>query len=412
MAVSYPAGLQWEAEPYPAIPAKQAGFIAWRILVLCVFLFSTAVAISTAWMLLRPATVVQTRIGAEAPGPSGRAALAEASLRITTAVDRSVTLDDHGEALVVTVSAADPAAAQSAAHAAADALLNLLPVTVSDPAQSSPSPPVAVDRASVEHSSLTADRNRLQAALEAADAQLSTVSASLTGIVRDLAANAHAATERKPGQDTLEKAATALADLQLQRIQLQSHYQDDYPAVVVLNGQIRALRTFMQEEEHRASLAASHAPADAGLSSERDRLRAELTRLGDRRIEIATNLNVVMRALAQAPQQHVMPLRPDPGSASMPVLSPLLIEGATVMTSGPDSRWLVASALGAVGLLLTLLAWFKPVHSYQPASAKLIVQQRAMLMLPPSLAPTLHSSNTGAKLADENPAVHAQTSEI
>ena len=395
----YPAGLQWDAEPYPARPLPRHGLSMARILVLCLFLPLTGSAIYAAWLLLWPATSVQTRIVAEPPGPAGRAALADAALRVSATGNRSVTLDDHGEALVITVSDPDPETARLAARSAANVLLNLAQPSVS--ASIGLASPGAATQNQDGRATLLADRNRLQSALVAADARLSTLSASLTGIVRDLASSTRTIADRKPNQDTLEKAETALADLQLQRIQLQSRYQDDYPAIVVLDGQIRSLRSFMQNEEHRVGAASSHTanPADIGLGAERDRLRAELTQVGDGRAVIASELAGVTRALAQAPAPRSPPPPADLAGARSTPPMPVLVEGATIIASGPDVRWLVVGGIAVFGLVLSLLAWFKPVRRHQSMPADLLLQRLETLLLPHGSAAALSETGPYSKLS-------------
>ncbi len=325
---------------------------------------------------------------ADNSGPAGRATLAEAALRIGAIPGQTASLDAFGDALVVTISDDDPTAARQRARSAADTLLNMSAETRQARLPSAASPgPVRPNPDASRQSTLLADRSRLQGELGSIDGRLSTVSASLTGIARDIAAGTRASADRKPGHETLDKTTVALADLQLQRIQLQTRYQDDYPAVVALDGQIRSLRSFLQDEQHRLDVAARIGTdlTDPVLGSERDRLRAELSQLTDRRAATATELASVIRALASPLPERPAP-RFDAILADPAPPAPMLIEGATTVINGADPSWIAASAVAAAGLLLSLLAWFKPRRADRSVRAEMLLQHFEALLLPPPTA--------------------------
>lgn len=360
----------WEAEAYPelwhAAPVLSAG----RIRVLCLGLLLTALALAAAWVTLGPATVVQTRIVADSTDAAGRAALADLALRVGTAPERSVMLVNNGEALVIAVRDGNPASAWRRARSMADTMLD---------ASRSASPIAAPERrtasAGVEgRTARMAERNRLLASVDGIDARAASLSAALTGIARDIAAGARSTAERKGGRETLDKGTAALADLQLQRIQLLTRYQDDYPAVAAIDGQIRSLRSFLQDEARRVD-AASHAPAtdsgDLTLLAERDRLRAEATQLNDRRTAIGVQLDTLDRSLA-ADQPAA---GPPPETGAVNPTAPVLLEASTVISRGPDSRWLALPAIAGAGLLVSVLAWFKPRRQAVALPVDLLLQR-------------------------------------
>ncbi len=366
----------WQAEVYPDHAPVRQGLSTWRVLVLFLGLPLTTAATLGAWALSSPATLVQVRIVADLAGPIGRAALAEAALRIDAGPDRPATLEDTGDALVIGVADADAAVARRRARSTAETVLNL-PLA-------SPPGPFATARASQQprpggRAALLADRSRLQTAIDAVDARAAAVSASLTGIMRDIAAGLRVSAERKGSHETLDKGAAALAGLQLQRIQLQSRYQDDFPAVVALDGQIHTLRVFLQDETRRVDgVRAPNDPADPVLGVERDRLRAELVQLGDRRVTLAAELAADNHGLAAAPPEEMA--RPAQAPAELP--RPMLIEAATTMSSVPDKSWIATPAVAAAGLLLVVGAWFKPRRHPRALPSDLLLEQIHALMLP------------------------------
>ena len=375
---------QWQAESYEISRPARRVLSAWRVMVLCVGLSVTTGCTLAVWLALRPPTLVQTRITADTSGPAGRAALADAALRIGAMTGQTASLDAFGDALVLTVSDDDPTAARQRARSAADTLLNMSAETRRAQPSSAPIPGLArPDPDARRRSALLADRGRLLAELESADRRLSTVSASLTGVARDIAAGTRASADRKPGHETLDKATVALADLQLQRIQLQTRYQDDYPVVVALDGQIRSLRSFLQDEQHRLDTATRVGTelTDPVLGNERDRLKAELSQLTDRRAAAAIELASVTRALASPLPDHPTP-RPEPIPADPSPPAPMLIEGATTVTNGADPRWIAMSAVALVGALLSLLAWAKPNRTDRSVRTEMLLKHLEALMLP------------------------------
>ena len=348
---------QWQADTYPDHTPVQRGLSAWRVLVSCLGLPLTAAAAVGAWFLFWPATLVQVRIVADLGGPTGRAALAEAALRMDTGPDRPATLEDAGDALVIAVTHEDAAVARRRARSAADLVLNLrLAATAAQP-QPAPAPHPPEPR-SANRNALLADQSRLQAALEATDRNAAAASASLTGVIRDIAGGLRIAAERKGGRETLDKGTAALAELQLQRIQVLSRYQDDFPAIVALDGQIHRLRGFLVDETRRIEASRTPGdPSDPVLGAERDRLRGELARLNDRRATLGVELAAATSSLDAIPPETITP-EPAPAPVATPV--PILIEAATTIATGPDHRWLAVYATATAGLMLVVAAWFKP----------------------------------------------------
>ena len=385
VALTSPGGLlQWEAERYPQPLLEERRVVSsWRILVLALGVLTTGAAGVGAWFALWPMTVVQTRIVADGPGFAGRAALAEAALRVGAGTGRSAMLDDHGDTLVIAVEDEEPSRAWQRARSIADTLLNLSIPS----AEQSPRFSAAGGQPVGTRAALLADRGKLLSLAETTDSRAATVSASLTTLARDIAANAHPVPDRARGREILDKGATALADLQLQRIQLAGRYQDDYPAVVALDTQIRSLRSFLQDQAHQVdatSRSLSPDPATAALEAERDRLRAELSQLNDRRATIGADLAAIGRNLAKLAPDPPMSTRPEPVSFKP---APLLIEAATTMGSGPDHRLLYVSTIGAVGALLSLLAWFTPRrHRNVPSGSLLQHLQSALLPHAPNVS--------------------------
>ncbi len=375
------SAFQWQAEAYPASVPVRRGVAAPRVLALCLGLPLMAAAIAASCLLLNPVTLVQTRIVADGAGPAGRVALAEAAMRLAAMPGQTALLSGQEEALLITVTGEDAAATRQRARSVTDAVLDMPHAAGPQPAVGIATPP-RQDGPDAAARAALAERSRLQATLDTTDARMAAVSASLTGIARDLAANAHATAERRPSRETLDRAAAALADLQLQRIQLQSRYQDSYPAVLALDGQIQSLRAHMQEEARRLDTAARVPDAaDPALTGERDRLRGELSQLTDRRATAASALAIVTRTLASAAAERPdADPRPSPPAASVPP-NPVLLEAATTVTAGPDYRWIVAPALLALGLALAMLPWLRPRRT-QPVAAELLLQRMEALLLP------------------------------
>jgi hypothetical protein len=343
-ATAYP---DWE----PAEPGSARRHVSlWRVAVVGLGAGLTAAACAALWVLLAPLTVVQTRFVADGGGAMARSALAEAALRLGAAAS----LTERGDALLVTVSTSDPVIAWLQARSLANAVLDLPagPDRAQSAAVPSPAPP------SDPRALLQAERARLQAEADAIESRLATASASMSAVVRDIAAASRDAADHKTGHEILDHAQAALADLQLQRIKLQSRYQDDFPAIGVVDAQIKAMRGFIQDETHRldSSAAAGAGSADAALAAERDRLRGEMAQLEQRRVAVMAE----MAALGHGGGVAAAPLPPAlvPAAALPPV--PVLIEGATTLSWGADLRWLALPAASLTGLLLSLLAWFMP----------------------------------------------------
>ncbi len=304
-------------------------------------LLVTGCGVAAAWDAMQPDTVVHTRIVADgASDAAGRAALSELALRLAGAADRPAALQEGGEALVVTARDRDPAAARERSGSLVDAILNASPAWVPTPAGQAPAPPA--DRPG-------AGRARLAAAIDAIDARSAAVSAALTALVHDAASASRSTAERKPGRETLDKGNAALADLELQRLQLVTKYQDTYPAVVALDGQIRSLRVFLMDEAHRIEPRATAAdPAEALLSNERERLLAEASQLSERRRVAVADLATADRRLA------VLPPVVAAAAASATVVPPVLVAAATTsFTRTDDARLTIVPAIAAAGLVLS-----------------------------------------------------------
>ena len=345
---------------------------SWRAAVFCAGTGLTIGAAEAVWHGWRPDTVVQTRVLAD--GPGARAVLADLAVRLASAGAVDARLADaapglDGAALDISVRDADPAQAAQRSRALLDALVA---APVASQAQAAPS-------RSAPRAALAAERRRLLAAAEALSGQAATLSAGLTAIARDLASASRNAPEHKAGRDTLDKANAALADLQLQRLQLASKYQDTYPAVVALDGQIRNLRVFMIDEAHRIDArAAAPDPADAGLAAERERLRAELAQTDVRRRSLDGELAGIDRRMAALP--------PDaPYAAAVPVPPPVvLMAGPTTRFTGPDDRLAAMRWLVAAGLALSALASLLPFRRRVSAWPEGLVLQPVTTRLPDS----------------------------
>ena len=344
---------------------------------LCLGLLATAACVGCVWQYARPDTVVRTRIVAEgAIDTASRAALSDITLRLA-ATQAPAQLQDGGDALEVAVQDHDPAAAERRSRSLVDVVLN---------APMAGFATVAVSRPATPESGLRAERMRLAAAADALDARAATISATLAGIARDMAAAGRSAAERKPGRETLEKGEAALADLQLQRLQLASKYQDTYPAVVGLDGQIRNLRVFLMDEAHRTEThPATMMPSDALLAGERDRLRIELAQLDDRRGGLASQLSRIDKRLAAMPP--AMPALPET------VIPPILIAAATTSFATDDVRPALMAKVIAIGLFLSgvfaMLARRRPslfahhlVLNPEPAQP-VALEQTSSLQTPP-----------------------------
>jgi hypothetical protein len=310
--------------------------------------FGLGLAVTTAgamavWQRTGPDAVVSTRILADSSSSVGaRNTLAETALRFVSVPGHPVTLEDGGTALVVTAQDPDPAVAQSRAGSLVDTILG---VPVASP------PSAAVLPVTSPLGTLAANRNRLLAAIDAVDAQSVSLSGRLTDLVRDMAAGARTSADRRPGREALDKGNATLADLQLQRIQLLTRYQADFPAVVALDGQIQSLRAFLTDQAKR-SLAPSPIitdPAAPMLTDEMNRVKASLAGLDDRRRNLMAELVSANAAIAALPPEQAAVLAPVAPPA------PMLVQAATTMGFGPDPRLVIIPAIAAAGLVLSAL---------------------------------------------------------
>ena len=354
---------------------------AWRraAAVFGIGLALTAGAAAATWAMLRPDTVVQTRIVAD--GNAGRGTLSEMALRLTGAPGQPVSLQGSGQALVVTVQGRDPAEAEQRSRSLVDAILD---APTAAPMLYAAPEPVGADAGP------RGERDRIAAALAALDAQRAAASAALTTVARDMAAASRTA-DAKPGHETLDKGNAALADLQLQRLQLASKYQDTYPAVLALDGQIRNLRVFLMDEAQRVQPHPGQAAAaDAVLAAERDRLRTELGQSDERRRSLVAQL----AALDRAPASTVV------RSAAVPVLmAPMLLAAATSNFDAADERPTLIPAVAAAGLLLSGLAALLAARRRVPsASPNLMLEPISPGMLTASPVRSLSSPGFPARL--------------
>jgi hypothetical protein len=331
---------------------------AWRVGVFSLGLVITGTAAMALWHTTAPDTLVRTRIVADgAEDQSGRAALSEVALRLASAPDREVMLQQGGDALVITLKAHDAAQAKQRSASLVDAILNA-PVAA-------PGAPLAAETPAADpRAALQAQRAQLAAAADAVDARASAASASLASLARDIASANRIAADRKPGRDTLDKGQAALADLQLKRLELVTKYQDTYPAVLVMDVQIHDLQKFLSDEARRVDAhPAAPDPSDALLAAERDRLRSELAQLDVRRQELAANLHSIDLKLAGLPAVTVAAATPIAPAA------PVLIATATTMFPDTDARLTTVPAVVAGGLLLSGLSALWPRRRRSLSSA-------------------------------------------
>ncbi len=325
----------WRAPPLRIVRGR-----GWRSRVagFCLGALATAVMAACVWRFAPPDAVVRTRIVADGGSAAmGRTALAMAALPFAARPGDPVTLRDGGATLEVSASDRDPAVARQRARSLVDTILNA----------PGPAAPSSLTAAALGNPSL-AERMRLLDAATVATAQAASVSASLTAVARDLSASLRATAERKAVRATPDKGAATLADMQIMRFQLLARYQADFPAVLALEGQIRDLRAFLADEARRqeAVRALPPDPADTVLTTERDRLRANLVQLDDHRRGLATEIADIDRRLAATPQ----------AAAVETSVAPVLVEAATTVETGPDARGGVIAGLSAVGLSLCALS--------------------------------------------------------
>jgi uncharacterized protein involved in exopolysaccharide biosynthesis len=192
--------------------------------------------------------------------------------------------------------------------------------------------------------SLRDKRVQLATELEAADQRAGMLSQSLTELARDMVAAFRATDNHSVSTEVADQGAALLAELQLKRVQLASKYQDDFPALVALDGEIAKLRSVIAGEQRRSSMARSAAnPVFTALAEERRRVSAELETLNRRR-------EALRRQIASLD-------RPVPAQA---VVSdqPRLVASGLFLTSGPDPRLLSLPLIALVGASGTLvLQW-------------------------------------------------------
>jgi hypothetical protein len=316
----------------------------------------TAASCVMVWHMAGPDATVSARIVADGGSADlGRRVLAETSLRFAGAAGDPVLLDPSGTALTVAVTDHDPAAALLRVQSLVQEILDN-PVAPSGVAEWQPHP----------RDALLAERVRLNAAIDAADAQAAAISGRITDVLRDTASGSRAAAAGaadRPGRETLDKGAAMLADLQLQRIQLLTRYQNDFPAVVALNGQIQSLRSFLADETRRVQGTAPQSPPDpaaAMLAGEASRLKAELAQVDDRRRALTAGRTILDSKLAALPSD--LPLAVRAASATV------LVAAATTISYPPDPRRTLVPVLAGAGFVLSgLLALLRLVWRASPA---------------------------------------------
>lgn len=356
-----------DAEPVPRVPeirrVRHNPLWLRRLAYSAAVLGATAAGCAAIWRAYPPGVTVQARIMPDPADTSdSRVALANAALRIGQPAAR---LAAGGQELVLSAHEPTMPEAQRQAQSMVDALLNTQPAPASLP----PVPPVPDDRGP-----LRAERASLQAAIDAADQRAAALSQSLTGLARDLSASGRIAADRRPGREVLQKAEAALAEATLQRIQLQSRYQDDFPAIVALDVQIKRLRSFLADEQRRLDTPPG---ADPVLTAERDRLRAEQTLVDERRKGLVASLAAVDQSLgAPAPVAVVA------AAAAPPAV---LLQGAMTAAPDPDLRQAILPPLALGGVFLAGLAALLPRRRAVPAYGALrlrLVQDRHAALPP------------------------------
>ena len=391
-----------DAEPEPprdapvavwrmALPETPPNAWGWRAGAAAFGIALTAAAAGYVWQLGPPDTVVQARVLAEGGSDAtGRAALAEAAFRLQSAIGQPAMLEDGGAALVITVRDREEDAAMQRIRSMVDAVLN---TPVSLPAL----PAAATLIPQNPRTALLARRSQAMQAEAAVETHAASVSASLASLSRDMAGASRVAADRRPGRETLDKGAAMLADLQLTRLQLLTKYQDDYPAVTAVEGQIRTLRAFLADEQRRVDAPPARPandPADLMLAAERDRLRAEQAELADRQRALVTEVETIDRSLASLPASSAPPappVQPDP---------PMLVQASTVARPGPDGRATTLALIAGAGIVLSALLAALPWHRRRRAPALLLhprqlaemsaITHEGMVLLPPHSALPLH----------------------
>ena len=304
-------------------------------------LLATGVAAGAAWRYDPPDTIVTTRIVAEGEDDAAaRAALDVAAQPWLLAPGNPAQLENAGRTLVLTAREPDFAAAARRIQSVADAVMN-------HPA-APPAPPATPS--TDLRGQLLADRARLQAAMDAAQAQMVATSTALTEVVRDLAGG-RAEAARMTNRDALDKGASMLADLQLERLDMLGKYRADFPGIAELDDRIQSLKAFLADEQRRVDAAVAH-PAthvDPALSAEQDRLHGEQGELVDRESLLSVQLSHVERGLAA-----ILPLAATQAAVAAP--APVLVQGATTSALAENARFAIVSGIAGLGLALAALA--------------------------------------------------------
>jgi hypothetical protein len=307
--------------------------------VFCFGLLATACVGSAIWQYDVPDTVISTRILVNgATDASARAALSEIITRFSVMSNGPLMLQDDGLAIVVTTHDQDPEKAAQHSRSLVDAILNA-------PISALSIPTLAPSMSHNPWDDLLTDRARLVRARDVIEAQSIAVSTSLATLVRDTVLTRRTAVDHRPGREVLDKGNTALADLLLQRLQLVSKYQDSYPAVLALDGQIRNLRVFLMDETHRIETKPIADSADAMLTVERDRLNMELAHLDDRRRTLASEIGRI------DDQSPMLSMRTVPPPVAVP--QPILVSAATARVLTENDRVTTVQILVAAGIMIS-----------------------------------------------------------
>ena len=254
-------------------------------------------------------------------------------------LDQAIAIRREGEhALTIDVHLADP-------RLAGALLRELLAPVVAPAAESAPVParPARLD-------DLRAERARIDATLDAADNRAAAVSASMTDLARDMVGALRVADAKPPTADVVDEARKLLAELQLKRVELSSKYQDDFPAIGAVDGEIAKLRGFIDAEEHRATARRPAAnPVFETLTAERRRLATELDGLDAQRAALRARQQSLQAAIDTAERQPAPP---------PPVAAPRAVAGPVQLVAEPDLRLVVVPAILALGVILALLTQF------------------------------------------------------
>lgn len=369
----------------------------------------TLVAASLSWLMQRPPAEAQIRVAVQAADGlaadqaigAAAQALYRADLRLA-AVDRvgwglvfpdllslspgaheealrrlaeaqTVWLAEGGRELLVRTRHDDPAVAIALDRALVAVLLAR---QAPRPAAAAPAP-VAASRAR-PLDVLQPLRARLVTDLDAADHRAAMLSEQLTDTVHDMVSvlrvtSAQTADAKPPAADLMDQGRVLLGELQLKRLQLASKYQDDFPAVAALDGEIAKLRGFLSGEQRHGPpppRGAANPLADT-LATERRRLEAELEEQNTLRTSLRAQLGHLDQEIAIA--AHA----PPPPAPAPAVVAPVLMAGGPTLIEVADPRLIAVPSILLVGLLGALMLQWAMLRRRQvivtPAEAELVL---------------------------------------